>query len=192
MNELNIAEQPKAVFGVHPKKFLTWMFITSIVMLFAALTSAYIVRQSEGNWLDFQLPSIFYINTLILLVSSLTMHFAVVSAKKDNIEKVKVWLFVTTGLGIIFLIAQIFAWEQLVEINVYFVGNPAGSFVYVLTGLHGFHIVSGLVFLIIVLIRTFQYKVHSKSLTSIQNLATYWHFLDGLWLYLLIFLLLNR
>jgi cytochrome c oxidase subunit 3 len=84
------------------------------------------------------------------------------------------------------------AWIELVERSAHWVGNPAGSFVYVLSGFHGLHIVGGVVFLLIVLAATFQFKVHSKNLAQIEMCATYWHFLDGLWLYLFVFLLLNR
>ncbi len=169
-----------------------WLFIVTVVMIFASLTSAYIVRQAEGNWFEFQLPPIFYINSGIILLSSFTMHWAYLSAKKNNLEMVKLGVGLTTFLGLAFVVAQYFAWGELVKIDVFFVGNPSGSFLYVLTGLHAAHLISGVIFLIVVLFATFNYKVHSKNLTQIEMCTTYWHFLDGLWLYLFLFLSLNN
>ncbi len=104
----------------------------------------------------------------------------------------KLAISITTILGIAFLVGQVMAWGDLVKESVHFVGNPSGSFVYVLSGLHMLHIIGGLVFLLIVLVATFRFKVHSKNMSQIEMCATYWHFLDGLWVYLFVFLLLNR
>lgn len=190
--EFKIVEEVKRPLSMHPKKFALWLFIITVIMIFAALTSAYIVRQAEGNWLSFELPIELWVTTGIILVSSVTMQWAYIAAKKDEIGQVKTALVATTVLGVAFLIGQIYSWGVLVDHNVFFVGNPSGSFLYVLTGLHGLHLVSGIIFLIIVLISTFNYKVHAKKLTQIQMCTTYWHFLDALWIYLFIFLLLNH
>jgi cytochrome c oxidase subunit 3 len=191
-SEIKIVEEAKKPLSMNPKKFALWLFMVSVVMIFAALTSAYIVRQAEGNWLIFELPQLFWITTGIILVSSISMHTAYLAAKRDNLEMVKVATVITTIFGLAFLVGQYLAWGALVEANVYFVGNPAGSFVYVLSGLHGLHIIGGIVFLLILVRATFAYKVHSKNLSLIEMCTTYWHFLGGLWLYLFIFLLLNR
>jgi cytochrome c oxidase subunit 3 len=190
--ELKIVEEAKKPMAMNPKKFALWLFIVSVVMIFASMTSAYIVRQAEGNWLFFELSQLFWINTGIILVSSITMHWAYLSAKRDKLESVKIATIITTILGISFLVGQYLAWGDLVTNRVHFVGNPSGSFVYVISGLHGLHIIGGVVFLLILLNSTFKYKVHSKSLNQIEMCVTYWHFLGGLWLYLFIFLLLNR
>ena len=190
--EIRIVEEATKPLAMHPKKFALWIFIASVLMIFAALTSAYIVRQADGNWMLFDLPDSFWITSAIILASSVTMHWAYLSAKKDNLEATKLAISLTSVLGLAFLIGQYIAWGDLVERNVYFVGNPSGSFVYVLSGLHGLHIIGGVVFLFIVLVATFRFKVHSRSLDQIEMCATYWHFLDGLWLYLFVFLLLNR
>jgi len=174
--------------GVHPKKFLVWLFIVSIVMLFAALTSAYIVKQSDGNWLQFELPDIFWITSLIIVISSVTMQLAVVAARKDNIAQVRLFLIATTVLGLVFLAGQYKSWEDLVGQDVFFVGNPSGSFLYVLTGLHAVHIISGIIFLLLVIWAAFNLKIHSKRMLQIGMCATYWHFLGALWLYLFFFL----
>lgn len=194
--EMKIVEEAKRPLAMHPKKFAMWLFMASVVMIFASLTSAYIVRQAEGNWMVFDLPNVFWINTGVILLSSITLHVAYLSAKRDNIETVKLTIAITTILGIAFLVGQVIGWKQLVANNVYLVnsqsGAVSGSFVYVISGLHGLHIVSGIIFLLIVLRSAFRFKVHSKNLTQLQICATYWHFLDVLWLYLFIFLLLNR
>ncbi|WP_194777097.1 cytochrome c oxidase subunit 3 [Pararhodonellum marinum] len=183
------AEQP---ISMHPKKFALWLFIVSVVMIFAALTSAYIVRQSEGNWLEFDLPEIFWYSSGVILLSSLTLHWAYTSAKNDQLDQLKLALSITTLLGITFLVTQWYSWVALVDRDVYFVGNPAGSFLYVFTGLHAIHLISGVIFLIIILISSFRYKIHSQSMTVMEMGATFWHFLGGLWVYLFIFLLLNH
>ena len=190
--EIKIVEEASQPRAMDPKKFGMWLFIASVTMVFAALTSAYMVRQAAGNWMVFELPSLFGITTAIILASSATMHWAYISAKRDNLETTKVAISITTVLGVAFLVGQWMAWGALVRENVYFVGNPAGSFVYVLSGVHMMHIIGGVVFLLIVLVATFRFKVHSRRLAQMEMCATYWHFLDALWLYLFVFLLLNR
>jgi len=185
-------EEPKQTLSMHPKKFALWLFIVTVVMIFAALTSAYIVRQSEGNWQEFTLPTSLYVNSIIILLSSVSMQWAYLSAKKDNIKSLKISIIISAVLGVAFLVGQLLSWQDLVAIDVYFVGNPAGSFLYVLTGLHAAHLISGVIFLILVSINVYNYKVHSKSMDQIEMCATYWHFLDGLWLYLFLFLILNH
>jgi len=185
-------EEPKATLSMHPKKFALWLFIVSIVMLFAALTSAYIVKQADGNWLSFKLPEIFVINTIVIALSSLTMHLAYMAAKNDLLQRVKWLLLVTVLLGVLFLIGQYISWSELVNENVYFVSNYAsGSFIYIFTGLHGLHLVSGLIFLLITYASSLRLKIHAKNRLQIEMCMTYWHFLGGLWVYLYIFLLFN-
>lgn len=190
--EFKIVEEPRRTLAMNPKKFAMWLFIGSVVMLFASLTSAYIVRQAEGNWLYFELPGILTVSTVIILLSSVTMQWAYWSAKKDKLQLVKTMVSITTLLGVTFLVLQFLGWKDLVASQVYLVGNPSGSFLYVITGLHGLHIISAIVFLIIVLLATFRLRVHSKNLLQIEMCTTYWHFLGGLWLYLFVFLLLYR
>jgi cytochrome c oxidase subunit III len=117
------------------------------------------------------------------------MQWAVWSAKKDNFTMLRIAISTTFVLGLAFLVMQFQGWIDLVKQNVFFVGNPAGSFMYVFTGLHAFHLVSGLVVLIFALVAAFRLRIHAKSLDQIQISATYWHFLDMLWLYLFAFLI---
>lgn len=189
---MKIVEEAKKPLSMHPKKFALWLFMVSSAMLFAAWTSAYIVRQSNGEWMIFDLPQLFWVTTGIILLSSVSMHWAYLSAKHDKVKSLRTGIVITLVLGTAFLTGQFFAWSELVSNSVHFVGNPSGSFVYVLSGVHGLHIVSGLVFLVIVLISALPFKINSKNMLSIEMCTTYWHFLDGLWLYLFVFLLLNR
>jgi cytochrome c oxidase subunit 3 len=186
---IDIVEQP---ISMHPKKFALWLFLVTVVMIFAALTSAYIVRQAEGNWLEYELPEIFWITSGIVVLSSISLQVAYHAAKKDNFLLLRTCMALTVALGIAFLVGQWYSWVALVDQEVFFVGNPSGSFLYVFTGLHAAHLISGVIFLIIVLISTFGTKVHSQSLNTLEMAATYWHFLGGLWLYLFLFLLLNH
>lgn len=190
--EFKIVEEPKKPLSMHPKKFAMWIFVATVGMLFAALTSAYIVRQAEGNWLYFNLPTLLNWTTAIILLSSVSMQMAYWSAKRDLLDRVKLWVSVTMVLGLIFLVGQFLAWQDLVAHNVYFVGNPSGSFLYVITGLHGLHLISAIIYLVIVMVSAYRFKIHSRSLAQIEMCTTYWHFLGGLWLYLFIFLILNR
>lgn len=190
--DFKIVEEPKRPISMHPKKFAMWLFIGSVAMLFAAFTSAYIVRQAEGNWLYFDLPNLFYVTSGIILLSSVTLQWAYWEAKKDNLDRVKLLVGITSFLGVAFLVGQVMAWSELVDHSVYLVGNPSGSFIYILTGLHGAHLISGIAFLLIVLNSTFKFKIHSKNLAQMEMCLTYWHFLGGLWLYLFVFLILYR
>ena len=183
---------PKPTLSMQPKKFALWLFIVSIIMLFAALTSAYIVKQADGNWLSFDLPNAFVASTAVIIVSSITMQLAYLAARKDELKRTTILLFSTLILGLIFLVTQYYAWVQLVESNVYFVSNYAsGSFIYVFTGLHALHLVSGIIFLMITSWSSIRSEVHSKRLLRIEMCTTYWHFLGGLWLYLYLFLIFN-
>jgi cytochrome c oxidase subunit 3 len=186
---IDIVEQP---ISMHPKKFALWLFLVTVLMIFAALTSAYIVRQAEGNWLEYELPEIFWVTSGIVFLSSVSMQVAYFAAKRDNFIGLRIGMVLTVLLGFAFLVGQWYSWVALVDREVFFVGNPAGSFLYVFTGLHALHLISGVIFLIIVLISTFRYKVHSQALNTLEMATTYWHFLGGLWLYLFLFLLLNH
>lgn len=193
--DIRIVEEAKKPHSMNPKKFALWLFIVSVCMLFGGWTSAYIVKRGEPGWSSFELPGEFWINTGIMLLSSVTMVWAQRSARKDNLEQVKLGLALTTLLGIAFLLGQWLAWGKMIAMNHYFAGsgsNSSSSFIYVLTGFHGLHIISGIVVLLIALVAAFRYKVHSRNMLRMELCSTYWHFLGVLWLYLFVFLLLNR
>ena len=187
-----VEKQPGRPLAMHPQKFALWLFIVTVMMIFAAMTSAHIVRQADGNWLSYDMPQMLTISTIIIALSSGFLHWAYMSAKKDKLAQLKLAMTGAVVLGLAFLATQFAAWGQLVDAGVYFVGNPGGSFMYVITGLHGAHLISGVIYLIYVLVQTFRFKVHAKNMLNMEMCTTYWHFLGGLWVYLFIFLYLNH
>lgn len=189
---MRLVEEPRQPLSMNPKRFAMWLFLSTVVMLFASLTSAYIVRQAEGNWLYFELPRLFYITSFVIIISSVTMQLAYFAAKAGNAERLRFMITFTAVLGLVFLVGQFMAWADLVGHSVHLVGNPSGSFLYILTGLHGLHVVSAVVFLLIVLNAAYRGKISPGKLLPIELCTTYWHFLGVLWLYLFIFLLLTR
>lgn len=191
-----MASEEKDYF-IHPKKMIVWLFIVSMVMLFAGLTSAYIVRKSEGDWMFFQLPELFKISTWTIVLSSLSLQLAFIAAKKDQITMLRAMLGVSVVLGFVFLVLQWNSWAEIYTYDnpVVFGGkysNPSGSFLYILSGLHGVHLIGGLIFLLIVLISAFYNKINSKNLVRMEMCTTFWHFLGILWIYLYIFLIYNH
>lgn len=174
---------------IHPKKFALIVACASLMMMFAAFTSAYIVRQAAGNWLEFRLPSVFYVSTIILLASSLTLHSSYLSFKKGN-ELAYRWLLVGSFvLGLAFIISQYQGWLALSAIGVELTTNPSGSFVYVISGIHVAHVLGGLAALIVAVLHAFTlpYKVTPKRKLRFEMTLIYWHFVDLLWVYLLLF-----
>lgn len=179
--------------GVEPKKFVLWLLLVSSIMLFAGFTSAYIVRRGEGEWVVFELPIMFMLNTSVVVLSSVFMQWAYIAAKKDELNQTKLGLGLAIVLGTLFCIMQYWGWSQMVYNSIYFgFANPSGSFVYVITGLHMAHVIIGILYLVIIFIQTFRFKVHKKAIRGIAMCNTYWHFVGILWIYLYVFLLLNR
>lgn len=192
-NQLDIVqEKPDDILRVNKWKFITWLFIISIVMLFASQTSAYLVRRAEGNWAEFTIPVIFYYSTAVLIFSSIFLHLAYLSAKKDNFSQLRLFISVAFVTGMVFLVMQYFGWQDLQQQGVFLKGNPSGSFFYVLTGLHGFHLITGLFVILFAFVAAFRSKINAKELNQLEVCNTYWHFLDLLWVYLFVFLLYFR
>ncbi|MFD2520941.1 cytochrome c oxidase subunit 3 [Emticicia soli] len=187
-----IAEEPKPVLSVNKWKFMLWLFIITIIMLFASQTSAYLVRRAEGNWVEFNIPQIFWYSTVVLLISSISMHFSLQAAKKNNQQILKLAVAITFVFGIAFLCMQYFGWQDLQQQGIFLKGNPSGSFFYVFTGLHMAHLLIGLGILVATFIMTFRMKIDSNNTLLVEICATAWHFLDLLWVYLFVFLLYFR
>lgn len=187
-----IAEEPKPVLSVNKWKFMLWLFIITIIMLFASQTSAYLVRRAEGNWVEFNIPQIFWYSTVVLLISSISMHFSLQAAKNNNQQMLKLAVAITFVFGIVFLCMQYFGWQDLQQQGIFLKGNPSGSFFYVFTGLHMAHLLIGLGILVATFIMTFRMKIDSKNTLLVEICATAWHFLDLLWVYLFVFLLYFR
>lgn len=176
-------------------KPLMYIGIVSIVMLFAGLTSAYVVRAGNGNWLLFELPSISILSTAIIVTSSFSMLLAQFAIKKNNYLLTNIGLFFTLILGISFFFTQIEAWKQLTSQGIFFVGkysNSSGSFLYLIASVHLAHMLGGLIALIVSLRKSLLKKYSASDYLGIQLTAIYWHFLDILWVYLFLFLYFYR
>ncbi len=176
-------------------KPLLYIGIVSIVMLFAGLTSAYVVRADNGNWLVFKLPDILLISTALIVTSSLTMFVAQQAIKKNNLKLTAICIFITLGLGIGFFCTQYAGWKELTSQGIYFMGkasNASGSFLYLIAIVHLAHMVGGLIALIVSLTKTLLKKYSSADYLGIELTAIYWHFLDLLWVYLFLFLYFYR
>ncbi len=178
---------------IHPKKFALLVACASITMMFAAFTSAYIVRQAAGNWLEFKLPNVFFVNTAVILLSSLAGHMAYRSYIKGNERMYRLLLVVTFILGLAFVALQYQGWLALVDIGVELTTNPSGSFIYVISGVHAAHVLGGLAALAIALLHAFTlpYKVTEKRKLRFEMTLIYWHFVDLLWVYLLVFFIIQ-
>lgn len=179
---------------IHPKKFALLVSCASLVMLFAALTSAYVVRKAAGNWLEFPLPSVFWFSTIILIISSFTLHFSYNSFLSGNAVVYRGLLLLSFLLGIFFIYLQYQGWNALVNIGVELGTNPSGSFLYVLSALHAAHILGGLAALFIAILHAFilPYEVTEKRKLRFEMTQIYWHFVDLLWIYLIVFLWLQQ
>lgn len=190
---MNPKFQQESKSNISAKRLVLWLVIVSSVMIFGALTSAFIVRKGDGGWFDYVIPEIFTYSTAVILLSSVTMHMAVRSLKSGAKKSYQSYIWATLGLGIVFLIAQIMGWQQL---PLDFGGdssNPSVSFFYVLSGTHWAHIILGLAFIVFAIVSIrFTDDRKAKNITRIGNCAIFWHFLDGLWLYLFVFLLIKH
>lgn len=175
---------------LHPYKFTLWVAIGSIIMMFAALTSAYIVRHAQHNWLDFSMPKVFWYSTAVILSSSATLHFALKAFQSHERNRYKMLLLLTALLGVLFAVLQGYGFHDLYSRGVQILGrgsNPSASFLGVITGLHVVHVLGGVIALLIVLIKAYSRKIKSYDSTPVELLSIYWHFVDILWIYLFIF-----
>jgi cytochrome c oxidase subunit 3 len=160
-------------------------------MFFMALVSAYIVRKGFPNsdWRSLNFPRILWLNTLILLASSATLEHSRRRMAHGDEEGFRHWWSVAIILGMFFLAGQIIAWRQLVEAGIYLATNPSSSFFYVFTAAHGLHLLGGMCALLVILLRDTRRLARS---TASEVAAMYWHFMDGLWVFLFLLLLLGR
>jgi cytochrome c oxidase subunit 3 len=176
-------------------KPLLWIAIVSMIMLFGAFTSAYVVSRGKGTWIVFDLPQLFYVSTALIIASSVTMNWAVSLAKQNKFDKVKGPVLFTFLLGTAFVVFQFYGCKELIKNNIYFLGkysHPSGSYLYLLVLVHFLHLFSGLISLLVVYFRSAMGKYNAQDMLGIKLCATFWHFLDGLWIYLFLFLLFVR
>jgi len=182
-------------YNLAPKKFNMWLFIFTSFMFFAALTSGFIVYAggSSAHGLNMKLPDAFMYSTAVIMVSSITMFLASKAARASQFGKQRMFLWVTIILGVAFFIIQLYAWSYLVKNGIYFSNpNASQSFVYVFTGMHLLHIFAGLLLLANTLWRSYRSIEQVKNIYSMQMSSIFWHFVDIIWIYLYVFLLLNQ
>lgn len=175
---------------LHPHKFTLWVGIASILMMFAGFTSAYIVKKDQSNWLEFSLPPIFWVSTMVILLSSLTIYLAAKSFKARNMVRYRALLTITAALGVLFVVLQWTGFKYLAERGVKLIGsgsNAAGSFLGVITGVHMVHVLGGVIALLVMFIKAYSNRKKSYSAIPIEVMSIYWHFVDALWIYLFIF-----
>ena len=175
---------------IHPHKFTMWVAMGSIVMAFAGLTSAYIVKKNQSSWLEFDLPVVFWYSTAVILISSVTMHLATKAFKAREMGRYRSLMTVTAALGVLFIVLQYLGFVNLEANNIALVGaksNSAASFLLVITGLHMVHVLGGVIALLVMFIRAYSSKTKTYSSVPVEVAGTYWHFVDVLWIYLFIF-----
>ena len=176
---------------MHPYKFILWIAIGSIVMMFAGFTSAYIVKRNQANWQGFDLPLIFTYSTLVILASSVTIQLAVRQFKQRNRSGYRRFLLITAALGIVFIAMQWIGFNTLHNRGIKLIGagsNVAGSFLAVIAGMHMLHVLGGAIAILVMVWRAMRSKVRNYSAVPAEVAATYWHFVDLLWIYLFFFL----
>jgi cytochrome c oxidase subunit 3 len=172
---------------IHPHKFALWVAIASIIMMFAGLTSAYIVKSGQAGWVRVQTPKVFWYSTAVLLISSITIQASLRSFKQRAMSQFRILFLLTWLLGIVFVCLQWTGFKFLWNHGVRFSGAGEGQFLYIIFGLHALHVLGGLVALTIIAGRQYFGKTRSYNATPVEVISTYWHFVDILWLYLLIF-----
>ena len=177
---------------IHPHKFTLWVAIGSIIMMFAGLTSAVIIKSNQANWQTFILSPYFWYSTAVLLFSSLAMRLSQKYFGLKEMPRYRQWLLVTTVSGLLFVTLQFLGFRELWLNGITLQKNVAFSFLYVIVGLHAVHVIAGLIALLIIYLKAFNTKVRIYSSVPIDMMATYWYFVDILWIYLLIFLVIIK
>lgn len=174
------------------KKMMLWFGIGSLIMTFAGLTSAFIVSRKREDWLnDFELPQAFVISLVVIVISSITMILAKRAMKQNNVSQTSVWLLITLALGIYFIVSQFTGFSEFVAQGYNFTGptsNVTISFIYVIAVVHILHVIGALISLVVVIIRNFMNKYSSNNMLGIELAASFWHFVDILWVFLFLFL----
>ncbi len=177
---------------IHPYKFNLWIGIGSMLMMFAGLTSAYVVKRNQPGWTSFELPQLFWYSTAVILLSSVTMQLAVKAFKENERSRYRNLITITFLLGVLFVGLQYIGFYQFWMKGLTLQKNVSYSFLYIIVGLHALHLLAGVIALLIMFLKAFSSKVKTYNPVPVEVMATYWHFVDFLWLYLLIFLLAIR
>lgn len=193
---MDLTEGTEAEKNNRAKKMMLWFGIISLIMSFMGWTSAFIVSSSREDWLnDFQLPNAFIISTVVIVVSSLTFMLAKRALKANNRAMVTIWLLTTLVLGVIFIVNQFIGFQEIIDLGYNFTGptsNITMSYIYLIAMVHILHVVVGLICLLIVIYNHFKQKYNPSKMLGFELAATFWHFIDILWVYLFFFLYFIR
>ncbi len=178
---------------IHRHKFALWVGCASIIMMFLALTSAYIVRKGQGNWLEFELPSLFFWSTVIIILSSASLQLSYRAFLKEQTSVYRGLMVIAFVLGLAFLVTQYQGWLAMEGMGVELSTNPSGSFIYIISALHAAHVLGGIAVLMVALMHAFslKHRVTSKRKLRFELSLTYWHFVGILWIYLIGFFILQ-
>ena len=175
---------------MHPHKFTLWIAIGSITMMFAGFTSAYIVKSNQAGWQPVQMPKIFFLSTALILASSLTIFLAQKAMAAREMAKYRALITTTAVLGLAFVATQFIGFSELWEQKITFKESIAGSFFYIITGVHALHVIGGIIALMVLFFRAYSAKTKYYSTAPVETAGLYWHFVDVLWIYLFVFFLL--
>ncbi len=174
------------------KKMMLWFGIISLIMSFGGWTSAFLVSRSRPDWVsDFELPTAFIISTIVIIISSITFILAKQALKKGNRGATTILLLVTLVLGVVFIFNQFSGFQQIIDLGYNFTGptsNVTMSYIYLIAFVHILHVVAGLICLLVVIYNHFKQKYNLENLLGFELAATFWHFIDILWIYLFLFL----
>jgi cytochrome c oxidase subunit 3 len=180
-----IEEQPaETALRLPPAVLALWVVLATVTMLFAGFTSAYLVRRTALDWVPVYAPPILWLNTVVLVLSSVGLELAKGAPKAGNRSRSRVWLLLTVGLGLVFLAGQVVAWSQLRAHGIFLPTSPHGSFLYMLTGVHAVHVLGGLAALVYVLAREWRPPASLAAADLLAPSAVYWHFVTGVWVFL--------
>ena len=175
---------------MHPHRFTLWVAIGSISMMFAGFTSAYIVKSNQAGWQPVQVPKIFYLSTLLIIASSVTVYLAQKAMKAREMAKYRLLVSATIVLGLAFVATQFIGFTELWANKITFSESVAGSFFYIITGVHALHVAGGIIALTVLFFRAYNSKTKYYSTAPVETAGLYWHFVDILWIYLFVFFLL--
>ena len=193
---MDLAMEEQSVKQYKAKKMMLWVGMISMAMTFAGLTSAYVVSSSRADWLSqFKIPGSFTISTMLILISSFSFYLAKKSLLSKNIKATKIWILITFILGLLFVYFQFKGFADIIAQGYYFTGAESSittSFLYVLVLLHLAHLFAGIIALLVVYFRLVRGSYSGSNTLGFELAHLFWHFLDILWIYLYLFVLLYR
>jgi cytochrome c oxidase subunit 3 len=184
--------ETESAVAIAPATAALWAILATVIMLFAGFSSAYLIRRSSPDWVPVYAPPILWFNTAILLLSSFALEIAKTSRKFGKQTAFRAWFLAAVGLGVVFLGGQWTAWKELAAQGIFLPTSPHSSFFYMLSGVHAFHVIAGLLALVYLLPRRWSTAGSPLAADPVSLCATYWHFVTGIWVYLYLLLFVWR